>query len=102
MVRPHPAPRAAAAVHDEQGALIVHDDQVPVELQAARIVGARVAQAPEHALRDDLLRARQGPAHRACDRIVVGAADRDLPARVDAEVVQDGTSRFRVSTTVPA
>ena len=65
-------------------------DQVRVEPQAARIVGAGVAQAPEHALRDDLLRARQGAAHRARDRVEVGAADRDLPARVDAEVVQDG------------
>ena len=90
VVRPHPAARAAAAVHDQQGARIVHHDQVRVEPQAPRIVGAGVAQAPEHALRDDLLRARQGPADRARDRIEVGAADRDLPARVDAEVVQDG------------
>jgi hypothetical protein len=67
----------------------VDHDQVRVEAQTLRVVGAGLAQAGQHRVGDDLLGAGEALGDRAGHLVEVGGADGDLPGGLDPQVVQD-------------
>src|SRR5215471_12118588 len=89
MTAPQPAAVARPALHHEERRRVVHHHEIGIEAEPLRALRAHLAQARQHGVGHHLLRSGEGPGHRVGDALEVAGADGDLPARVDAEIVED-------------